>query len=540
MKKIKMIKRSVFYAFLCAAACGTTLGSEMKIPKNAAEDTGGVMAKSYWEMWNDDVNARIDRDIEANRKADAVFNVGKIADGTRVNVEQISHDFFFGAHIFNFDQLGDKTLNAKYKSLFGTLFNSATVAFYWCKFEMERGRPRFAGEYWDSQEYWANCSDPKSQIHWRRPPTDPVINYLKDRGVRVHGHTILWGNKTYNIPLWLYDKCLEGDEREKFAKIIKAPMESGVRNKPERYTEFYEKMSNEELDAYLPNFGKNLRREFVRRVNLLAEYYKDRVDSWDVVNESLEEFADGYMNAGKVFCKGKRYGFMPADYTYEGFQAAQKAFPESVKLNINDNPYGPFRLDKYDDQINSLISRGCKIDIVGWQMHIFDPQIIAAIADGAKPKNAQYEMHMRKVTPKQMWEDFKMMESVNRPIHMSEITISAPDNTERGKMIQAIITRNLYRMWFSQKSVIGVTWWNVVDDCGAPGEPSISGLFTRCMDPKPAYYALDELINKEWKTRLELVPDSSGNIKFRGFKGKYRISWKDASGAEKFAYINVK
>ena len=90
-------------------------------------------------------------DIEANRKADASFKVGEIEKGSKVRVEQISHEFFFGAHIFNFDQLGDKTLNAKYRSLFGTLFNSATVAFYWDKFEMQAGRPRDRGEFWASR-----------------------------------------------------------------------------------------------------------------------------------------------------------------------------------------------------------------------------------------------------------------------------------------------------------------------------------------------------------------------------------------------------
>ena len=79
-----------------------------------------------------------------------------------------------------------------------------------------------------------------------------------------------------------------------------------------------------------------------------------------------------------------------------------------------------------------------------------------------------------------------------------------------------------------------------MDDCGAPGEPAISGLFTREMNPKPAYYALSELVEKEWKTNLELEPNANGEIKFRGFKGKYRISWTSENGAEKSVYITVK
>lgn len=130
--------------------------------------------------------------------------------------------------------------------------------------------------------------------------------------------------------------------------------------------------------------------------------------------------------------------------------------------------------------------------------------------------------------------------NVGKPIHLSEITITAPDTTEKGRMMQAIIARNLYRKWFSIKPMMGITWWNVVDDCGAPGEPSMSGLFTRGMNPKPAYYALNNLINKEWKTVLTQNASADGTVKFRGFKGKYRLSWKDKNGAERFAYVHVK
>ena len=88
--------------------------------------------------------------------------------------------------------------------------------------------------------------------------------------------------------------------------------------------------------------------------------------------------------------------------------------------------------------------------------------------------------------------------------------------------------------------MVGITWWNVVDDCGAPDEPSISGLFTREMNPKPAYYALSELVENEWRTNLEAEPNENGEIKFKGFKGKYRASWTREKGEEKSAFITVK
>ena len=97
-------------------------------------------------------------------------------------------------------------------------------------------------------------------------------------------------------------------------------------------------------------------------------------------------------------------------------------------------------------------------------------------------------------------------------------------------MIQAVIAQNLYRLWFSIKPMIGITWWNVVDGCGYKGEPSVSGLFTRNMDPKPSFYALNNLINHEWKTNLTVKADKNGQIKFRGYKGNYKITWTDKSG----------
>ena len=163
-----------------------------------------AMSDAYWKIWNADEQARIDRDIDANRKADAVLNLKGVPAGTEIKVEQISHDFIFGAHIFNFDQLGKDEYNARYKEQFGTLFNSATIAFYWKKFELEPGKPRFKAEYRDTAEYWNKCKEPKKETHWRRPASDPVVEFCESKGIRLHGHTICWGNRKWQHPDWLF------------------------------------------------------------------------------------------------------------------------------------------------------------------------------------------------------------------------------------------------------------------------------------------------------------------------------------------------
>lgn len=512
--------KTVLVMLAVMAVCAVR--AEVKIPRSAAEDTDKVMSEKYWSYWNDDVQKKIDADIEANRKADASLKLDGAAKGTKVSVEQISHDFIFGAHIFNFNQLGDKSINAKYRSLFGSLFNSATIPFYWDKFELEPGRPRFCSEYWDLEEYWNGVKDPKMQIHWRRPPTDDIVKFCKQQNIRIHGHPLAWGNRQWQVPAWLFEACTTPQERQKLDTLIEKYPERSAKNKSEKYTKKYGEMTPKQIAEYIPEFTERLNKVYVERIQQICRRYADLVDSWDVTNESSTDFGKGVLIPGDKICKS-HYGIMPGDYPWLAFQAAQKILPQKARLNLND--YN----NKYTAaEAKDLIKRGCKVDIIGSQMHLFKPKSTLDIAAGAELR-----------TPDEVEETMKGLD-IGLPIHLSEITITAPDTTQKGRMMQAIILRNLYRKWFSIKPMMGITWWNVVDDCGAPGEPSMSGLFTRGMNPKPAFFALDGLINKEWKTILDTEADDQGKINFRGFRGKYRISWTDKDGNERSLVYHLK
>ena len=163
-------------------------------------------------------------------------------------------------------------------------------------------------------------------------------------------------------------------------------------------------------------------------------------------------------------------------------------------------------------------------------MHLFNPGESVNIAAGKGPA------HLR---PEGIAARFELLSKAEKPIHLSEITITAPDMSPKGQMIQAIIMRNCYRAWFSVERMNGITWWNVVDDCGAPGEPSISGLFTRDMRPKTAYFAMDDMINREWKTKT-VAKAAGGKVSFRGFRGRYRLAWKGKDGKEQVKLVELK
>ena len=196
------------------------LFGQASIPRNAKEDSEGIMSEAYWKIWNPKVQGKIDRDIEQYRKADAIVDLPDAAEGTEVQIEQISHDFIFGASSFNFNQLGTYERNRKYREVFGSLFNRATVAFYWKTFEMQPNRPRFCEEYWDTEDFWNKQADPKSQPHWRRPAPDPIIDWCISRGVAVHGHPLIWGNRKWHNPNWIIDQMMTPDEKEKMCLFL--------------------------------------------------------------------------------------------------------------------------------------------------------------------------------------------------------------------------------------------------------------------------------------------------------------------------------
>ena len=469
-----------------------------------------VMSDAYWQMWNDEVQQKIDHAIEKYRKADASVKLEDVPAGTEVRIEQVSHQFIFGAHIFNFNQLGTTERNDRYKELFGTLFNSATIAFYWRHFEPEEGKPRFLSTYSDSEEYWNSVADPKAEPHWRRPATDPVVEFCESKAIRLHGHTLVWGSNRWQYPEWLANKLPE----------FYAPKRIPIEKRKGHFFNVFDAYTAEQLEKMFPEFADEINNLSAKRIFEIANRYRGRIHSWDVVNESVSDFRHGRMVPGSALCKSN-YGLMPGDYTYRFFQISDSVFPKSVKLNINDNVSdNDVTCPRYLEQTKDLLKRGCKIDIVGSQMHLFDPQVCLDIADGKSERQS----------PASVRKTMEQLSQAELPIHVSEITIPSPNNDERGQAIQAVIARNLYRLWFSTEKMMGITWWNVVDDCGAIGETSVSGLFSRDMEPKPAYHALNGLINDEWKTRTTVQVGKDGVIEFRGFRGAYRLSWKDTNG----------
>jgi GH35 family endo-1,4-beta-xylanase len=136
--------------------------------------------------------------IEKYRKADArlriVDSAGRPVRGARVSVVQTGHDFLFGCNIYGFDNLATAAKNAAYKRRFAELFNYATVGFYWKSYEPQRGKPNYAY-------------------------TDKVVQWCRERGIRMKGHPLLWGEEA-GIPLWSHGQPAAEVQRQRVEDII--------------------------------------------------------------------------------------------------------------------------------------------------------------------------------------------------------------------------------------------------------------------------------------------------------------------------------
>lgn len=507
----------------CLAACGAAKGA------SAGTDDLALMGEKYRRTWNAEVDRRIDEDIERNRKADGTFAVKGLPPGTEVRVEQVGHAFLFGAHSFQVNRTGDAEVNRRYAPVFGELFNAATVPVHWNRIEPEPGCVRWKTEWTDTEAFF-NAHDRATAMRVSPcAPLEQTIGFFSSRGVRMVAHPLVWGLRKWVWPNWVYNQYCPPEEKafldlpllrneDRPPGVLHAP-EEWMRARQKRWDEIRARHSAEEFAAKCPTFCRNLAALQDRRIRELAARVGDRIDEWVVVNESAGDWkGDG--ETGEPVCMSW-YGPMPGDYVVRAFRVAGEAFPKRVKFILND-----YRTDaSLLAQVRALKAKGLRLDRIGMQLHVFRDEDMDKLVRG------EYEHNL--VVPQKAWEYFAEVEKTGVSAFLSEITLPAPGNTAESQRRQAVVARNLYRLWFSLKPMTGITWWHSLDMEHGGGESSTSGIFDAKGNRKPAYRALDELINHEWRTACTVRAAADGTVSFRGFRGAYRLSWKDADGVER-------
>ena len=127
---------------------------------------------------------------------------------------------------------------------------------------------------------------------------------------------------------------------------------------------------------------------------------------------------------------------------------------------------------------------------------------------------------------------YEAFAALGKPLYISEITIpSTLLPGEAGEELQATAAVDLYRFWFSRPEIRGVTWWNLMDGAAFAGEDGVKGaLLDDFAREKAVYRALRNLIVREFNTSFLAKTDAAGRVGFRGFRGTYSISFRNAAG----------
>ena len=261
-------------------------------------------------------------------------------------------------------------------------------------------------------------------------------------------------------------------------------------------------------EHFIPEWAIGLKESEVenaltQNIDNISQRYSKRISIWDVVNEAAD-----YIQPNAVAYH---------DYIFKAFEEAKRTLGTNSTFLINETSAAWEQYCKNGETgryyllIKELISRGAKVDAIGLQFHIFGEGEWKNILAG------------KQYTPYQLQKALSGYASLQRPIHITEITI--PSSREGGEDAQAYYAKNVYKLWFANPNVEAITWWNMRDGQAAPNEKHLQGGLLRAdLTKKPIYYALDELINKQWHTCVDYKTPVS-RIHINAFYGKYRITY---------------
>ncbi|HUC80292.1 MAG TPA: endo-1,4-beta-xylanase [Flavisolibacter sp.] len=270
----------------------------------------------------------------------------------------------------------------------------------------------------------------------------------------------------------------------------------------------YAKKNNLKVNAHtliwhsqLPPFVRRMKSAdsvrlfFTNHINTVASRYDGKVDTWDVVNEALEE--DGSMRKSIFLEK------LGEDYVVEAFRLAQKASPNS-KLYYNDyNIEEPKKRAGAIRLIKKIQAAGVRIDGVGIQGHWRSYQVpLADIEQSIKEFSALgIEVAFTELDLTTLQRPRGVVGAdVNQRAEFNEkfnpYATALPDSVQNQLSEQY---ENLFRLFLKYRDNISrVTFWGVHDGQSwlngwpIPGRTDYPLLFDRQYKPKPAFYKVVE------------------------------------------------
>ncbi|MBT2658918.1 endo-1,4-beta-xylanase [Bacillus sp. ISL-18] len=306
---------------------------------------------------------------------------------------------------------------------------------------------------------------------------DALVNKIAAAGLKLHGHVLVWHQQT---PTWLYSD----DNGQPLSR-----------------------------DVALANLR--------RHIDTVVEHYGNKVVSWDVVNEAIN---DGITNPADWQANLRQSGWYKAigpDFVEQAFLEARKvvdAHGWNIKLYYNDyNEDNQNKAQAIYNMVKDINNKYAQthpgkllIDGIGMQSHY---------NLNTNPANVQASM--------------EKFISLGVQVSISELDVTAGSNsqlTDKQANDQAYLYAQLFKIYKDHASHIGrVTFWGLNDATSwrAAQNPLI---FDKNLQAKPAYYAVtdpDKFI-AEHSPEVKVAKQSTALFGTPAIDGTVDDIWKNA------------
>lgn len=305
-----------------------------------------------------------------------------------------------------------------------------------------------------------NTISPENDLKWEiiQPelgrydfgPADAYVAFGRKHHMWIVGHNLVWHNQ---VPAWVF--------RDNDGKLLTR-------------------------DALLKRMHDH--------IFTVVGRYKGQIQSWDVVNEALNE--DGTLR------QSLWYQIIGPDYIAKAFQYAHQADPKA-QLTYNDYNLAsnPAKLAGAIRIVRELKSQGIAIDCVGMQNHDSltsptpeqeDSAIQALAAAGVKVTISELDIDVLPQATKQNTAEVSLRVAANPKLNPWPNGLPADMQQKLADRYAA-----LFRVFVKDHADISrVTFWGVdnadswKNNWPVPGRTNYPLLFSRQGKPVPAYYAV--------------------------------------------------
>lgn len=197
-----------------------------------------------------------------------------------------------------------------------------------------------------------------SWTDWDWAGADAHVDFARARGLRVHGHTLVWHQQ---MPAWFY------------ARPDGTPYWDAAARRCIDVTDADRDLMRRRITTYVDGVAAHFRSRY-------GEYGTpgNPIVAFDVVNEAVENTADHHRQV-----ENPLYCVLGTTYVEHALRAADAAFRDadgrrSVLLFLNDfNTEWSWKSDDQLAVLRDLLDRGVPLDGVGHQLHL-------ALADGER------------------------------------------------------------------------------------------------------------------------------------------------------------